>query len=93
MRDNGVDYYDKAELESMPAADSKTILNAANINKKLADLKEVYIPKTALSTKDYFLVGTSGKVVDSKSRNKDGNDYYYTVSKKDGSVAGIYVED
>ena len=77
----------------MTDAAAKKILSDANINKKLADLKEVYIPKTELSTKKYFLVGTSGKVVDSKSRNKDGNDYYYTVNKKDGSVAGIYVED
>ena len=93
LDDNNIDYYTKADLEGMSDADAKKILNAANINKKLADLKEVYIPKTELSTKKYFLVGTSGKVVDSKSRNKDGNDYYYTVSKKDGSVAGIYVED
>ena len=93
LKDNGYDYYDKADLEGMPAADSKKILSEANINKKLTDLKEVYIPKKELDTKKYFLVGTSGKVVDSKSRNKDGNDYYYTVSKKDGSVAGIYVED
>ena len=93
LGDNNIEYYTKADLEGMSDADAKKILNAANINKKLADLKEVYIPKTELSTKKYFLVGTSGKVVDSKSRNKDGNDYYYTVSKKDGSVAGIYVED
>jgi glucan-binding YG repeat protein len=93
LDDNNIEYYTKADLEGMTDAAAKKILNDANINKKLADLKEVYIPKTELSTKKYFLVGTSGKVVDSKSRNKDGNDYYYTVNKKDGSVAGIYVED
>ena len=93
LDENGIAYYTKTDLEGMTDATAKKILSDANINKKLADLKEVYIPKTELSTKEYFLVGTSGKVVDSKSRNKDGNDYYYTVSKKDGSVAGIYVED
>ena len=93
LDENGIAYYTKTDLEGMTDAAAKKILSDANINKKLADLKEVYIPKAELSTKDYFLVGTSGKVVDSKSRNKDGNDYYYTVSKKDGSVAGIYVED
>ena len=93
LDENGIAYYTKTDLEGMTDAAAKKILSDANINKKLADLKEVYIPKTELSTKDYFLVGTSGKVVDSKSRNKDGNDYYYTVNKKDGSVAGIYVED
>ena len=93
LGENGIAYYTKTDLEGMTDAAAKKILSDANINKKLADLKEVYIPKAELSTKDYFLVGTSGKVVDSKSRNKDGNDYYYTVNKKDGSVAGIYVED
>ena len=93
LDENGIAYYTKTDLEGMTDAAAKKILSDANINKKLADLKEVYIPKAELSTKDYFLVGTSGKVVDSKSRNKDGNDYYYTVNKKDGSVAGIYVED
>ena len=93
LDENGIAYYTKTDLEGMTDAAAKKILSDANINKKLADLKEVYIPKTELSTKKYFLVGTSGKVVDSKSRNKDGNDYYYTVNKKDGSVAGIYVED
>ena len=93
LDENDIAYYTKTDLEGMTDAAAKKILSDANINKKLADLKEVYIPKAELSTKDYFLVGTSGKVVDSKSRNKDGNDYYYTVNKKDGSVAGIYVED
>ena len=54
----------------MTDAAAKKILSDANINKKLADLKEVYIPKAELSTKDYFLVGTSGKVVDSKPEIK-----------------------
>ena len=94
LDENGIAYYTKTDLEGMTDAAAKKILSDANINKKLADLKEVYIPKAELSTKDYFLVGTSGKVVDSKSRNKDGNDYYYVVEKagKVGNIVAIYTE-
>lgn len=47
-------------------------------------------------TYEYILVNTSGKIVDGKSKSKDGNDYYYVTSKKnDGtnSINAIYVED
>ena len=40
----------------------------------------------------FFLVNTSGKVIDSTSKNKDGNDYYYVVNKG-GKIAAVYVED
>lgn len=40
----------------------------------------------------FFLVNTSGKVIDSKSKNKDGNDYYYVV-QKGGKIVAVYVED
>ena len=40
----------------------------------------------------YFIVNTSGKVIDSKSKNKDGNDYYYVI-KKGGQIAAIYAEN
>ena len=79
-----------------------SILKAANINKDLEDLREVYIFGTKddngnfkaseLNTKDYFLVNTSGKVFDSKGRHKDGSDYYYALTSG-GKIAGIYVED
>jgi len=41
-----------------------------------------------MSTDNYFLVNTSGKVTDSKSKNKDGNDFQYVVAK-----GGKIVED
>ena len=40
----------------------------------------------------FFLVNTSGKVIDSKSKNRDGNDYYYVV-QKGGKIVAVYVED
>ena len=39
-----------------------------------------------------FLVNTSGKVIDSKGKNKDGSDYYY-VTDNSGKITNIYVED
>ena len=82
--------------------EADSILKAANINKDLEDLREVYIFGTKddngkfkaseLNTKDYFLVNTSGKVFDSKGRHKDGSDYYYALTSG-GKIAGIYVED
>ena len=41
---------------------------------------------------EYILVNTSGKIIDTKSKNKDGNDYYYVVAKG-GEIQGLYVED
>lgn len=36
-----------------------------------------------------------GKVIDTNSKNKDGNDYYYVVQKngKTGKIVAVYVED
>ena len=97
-------YWDKSDLEQMAAneIDVDSILDDANINKDLEDLREVYIFGTKdengifkaseLNTKDYFLVNTSGKVLDSKGRHKDGSDYYYALTGS-GKIAGIYVED
>ncbi|MDM8299160.1 argininosuccinate lyase, partial [Enterocloster aldenensis] len=90
------DKKDVAELE----AD----LKAVGINKKIDDISELFIFKNVKTeagktkttygvNKDkYFLVNTSGKVVDSKSKNKDGNDYQYVVAKG-GQILAIYVED
>lgn len=41
---------------------------------------------------NYFLVNTSGSVVDKKSKSKDGDDYVF-VTKKGGQIVGVYVED
>ena len=48
--------------------------------------------KSGTDAEDFFLVNTSGKVIDSKSKNKDGNDYQFVVAKG-GSILGYYVED
>ena len=71
-------------------------LSALNINKSADDIDELYVvPTTDKDGKTvkgkYFLVNTSGKVIDSKSRNKDGNDYYYTVDGS-GKILAIYTE-
>ena len=58
LDENGIAYYTKTDLEGMTDAAAKKILSDANINKKLADLKEVYIPKTELSTKKYVVTDT-----------------------------------
>lgn len=78
---------------------TSTVVNKENIsklglNKKVDDIKELYIINDGkgVDTKEYFLVNTSGKVIDSKSKNKDGNDFQYVVAKG-GNILGIYVED
>ena len=47
-------------------------------------------------TYEYLLVNTSGKVIDGKSKSKDGNDYYYVTEKKSNGtncIVAVYVED
>ncbi|ANU47958.1 argininosuccinate lyase [Enterocloster clostridioformis] len=102
-KDTGVEILTIDDLNSEAYKNkADSILKAANINKDLEDLREVYIFGTKddngnfkaseLNTKDYFLVNTSGKVFDSKGRHKDGSDYYYALTNG-GKIAGIYVED
>lgn len=57
-------------------------------------MSELYIMdyNTDAPADAFFLVNTSGKVIDSKSKNKDGNDYYYVV-QKGGKIVAVYVED
>ena len=54
-------------------------------------MKEAY-NITGLKAGDYVLVNTSGKVIDSKGKNKDGNDYYYVTDSK-GVITNVYVEN
>ena len=102
-KDTGVEILTIDDLNSEAYKNkADSILKAANINKDLEDLREIYIFGTKddngnfkaseLNTKDYFLVNTSGKVFDSKGRHKDGSDYYYALTSG-GKIAGIYVED
>lgn len=85
------------EVNVTSTTDPSTVtLSDYGISKKADDIDELYlIPST---DKDgltvagkYFVVNTSGKVVDSKSRNKDGNDYYYCVNSS-GNIVAIYTE-
>ena len=68
-----------------------TDLSSYGITKKASDIDELYLVKDKADKDVYKLVNTSGKIVDKKSRNKDGNDYYYTVDKN-GQILAIYTE-
>ena len=72
-------------------------IDALGINKDTDDIKEIAVitgkdGKVGTDAKQFFLVNTSGKVIDSKSKNKDGNDYQFVVAKG-GAILGYYVED
>ncbi|MFQ7220324.1 argininosuccinate lyase [Enterocloster sp.] len=72
-------------------------IDALGINKDTDDIKEIAVitgtdGKVGTDAKEFFLVNTSGKVIDSKSKNKDGNDYQFVVAKG-GAILGYYVED
>ncbi|RHC57291.1 argininosuccinate lyase [Enterocloster bolteae] len=85
------------DTTSAYTTDPSTVsLSKLNITKSADNIDELYV----IPTKDdnqqdvkgkYFLVNTSGKVIDSKSRNKDGNDYYYAIGSK-GEILAIYTE-
>ncbi len=64
--------------------------HAGAVTKKTEDIKEAY-DVTTVSDK-YYLVNTSGSVVDKKSKCKDGDDYVY-VTTTGGKIIGVYVED
>ena len=102
LKNEGLSYYDKDDLEAMGADEAEQLLDDANINKDLEDLDEVYIftteaedgtiTATPLDSAEYFVVNTSGKVSDSKGRHKDGNDFVYALVSG-GDIAAVYVED
>ena len=65
------------------------------LNKKADDIKELYVinnGKGIASYKTYSLVNTSGKIINSNSKNTDGSDYRYLV-EKNGGIRAVYVED
>ncbi len=76
------------------------------VTKKNKDLKEAYNLPDGKTTANvdgrddkgtgnitkYWLVNTSGKVIDTNTKSKDGNDYYIVTSKTNG-IVGVYVED
>ena len=65
-------------------------ITIGDVTKKAEDLKEAYTVTTP--TDSYFLVNTSGTVVDKKSKSKDGDDYVF-VTDRNGKIVGVYVED
>ena len=103
--DDAKDFLSAAGVKATDELDGKAEKDSVNIGngntKKAEDLSEAYsITYKGADSKgikyEYILVNTSGKIVDGKSKNKDGNDYYYVTSKKsDGtnSINAVYVED
>ena len=87
--------FDLYVAHTTPSAnsDGKVTIGGANtgaVTKKSDDLKEAYDITTPSA--DYFLVNTSGSVVDKKSKSKDGDDYVFVTGSK-GVIIGVYVED
>ena len=74
-------------------------LASVGVNKKGEDIKDLILIKDAngvegkgQSSDNFFLVNTSGKVIDNKTKSTDGNDYVY-VTAKGGKILAIYSED
>lgn len=97
MREVNADTNDGLEIDE--ADFSQTEITVGHVTKKTDNFKEAYNvvetenfkenPEVAV---EYILINTSGKIIDNKSKNKDGNDYYYVVAKG-GTIQGLYVED
>ena len=95
IRDN-YEYTDELSGKSGDAS-----VNIGNGNtKKAEDLSEAYTINYEGTNKntayEYILVNTSGKVVDTKTKSKDGSDYYYVTKKTAGgenAIVAVYVED
>ena len=79
-----------AHTDALSGKEGTTKVTIGDVTKKAEDLKEAYSVTTPSS--NYFLVNTSGSVVDKKSKSKDGDDYVF-VTKKGGQIVGVYVED
>ena len=79
-----------AVAHTTPTADASGKITIGDVTKKAEDLKEAYTVTTP--TDSYFLVNTSGSVIDKKSKSKDGDDYVF-VTDRNGKIVGVYVED
>lgn len=76
------------------------------VTKKNKDLAEAYNLPDGVDTvttderdsegrgtvRKYYLVNSSGKIIDSNAKSRDGNDYYIVTSKTKG-IVGVYLED
>ena len=90
VEDNG-GVVDNVLAKAKDSTSKVTIGN--NSEKKAEDLSEAYtIGLKNVANHEYILVNTSGKVIDSKGKSKDGSDYYY-VTNSNGTITNIYVED
>lgn len=96
--DDAKDFLSAAGVKATDELDGKAEKDSVNIGngntKKAEDLSEAYsITYKGADSKgikyEYILVNTSGKIVDGKSKNKDGNDYYYVTSKKSDGTNSI----
>ena len=79
-----------ANTDALAGKEENAKVTIGDVSKKAEDLKEAYTVTTPSA--DYFLVNTSGSVIDKKSKSKDGDDYVY-VTAKGGKILGVYVED
>ena len=79
-----------ANTNALAGKEGSDKVTIGDVSKKAEDLKEAYTVTTPSA--DYFLVNTSGSVVDKKSKSKDGDDYVF-VTAKGGKILGVYVED
>ena len=83
------DFIDNSGIVTKKTGYTDADLTAAHINKKAADVSEFYVVNDAADKFD--LVNTSGKVITSNGKNKDGNDYNYVINGK--KIVAIYVEN
>ena len=97
----GEDYIDYSDelTTTLANEDLSAYFNISNLNRDAEDLDELYVFNVdeehhadGLEVDDYFLVNTSGRVVDNRGRSRDGNDYYF-VTDNNGKIMAIYLED
>ena len=95
--------YVNVPVSTLGSADMGDMFGISNLNKDADDLRELYVFGTAEDGNggyttasglgsDYILINTSGKVIDGRSRSKDGSDYYYVTNNR-GQIMAIYLED
>lgn len=95
-----VDLSDFAETDDMGDE-----FGISNLNQDAGDLDELYILRNTttnaageertsvgLNEDEFFLVNTSGRVVDNRGRSRDGNDYYF-VTGSNGQILAVYLEN
>ncbi len=88
--DDAEDFLEEDEWDLKTVSPYDVDLAALGITRKAEDIDELYIIPEYAKDK-YTLVNTSGKIIDRKSRNKDGNDFIYCVDAS-GVIKAIYTE-